>query len=315
MKRIIGIPLLLLFLTLLISCSNTKEPIRDTDRKDSKTYADITTAEANQQSDTIPKANMEGKSDIPNIDAFQPLKNGFMNTDFDVKREGTKEEPKSFLVTGEYDLNQDGQLDRIEVSLLGSLMDSSEVVTYIEVNGIRQEFYMDYTMTGEVRVLNLDESDKFYEIAYFDEGPSGDPHYHFYRYDGTKLYEVGEIDAYAYMDGKGRLISGFHISHFTPRFYSAWYQIEDSRLILHNNNMESYLGKVYEFAGGDAYFLPFDEMPEEIEFQWEKTIQFAPGKLKLIDIYILFDENPFLNNYFVEFEDGKKGLLYFWIGD
>jgi hypothetical protein len=371
MKRIIGISLLLLLLTLVISCSNMKAPRIDTERNDNDISADTKTVEdpieditetyqeldpisardqevdqktRNQEMDPISATNPEmdpisatnpeidpisatnpevepipatsqvKDSEKPNFDEFQPLRDSFVRVDFEVKREGRKDEPKSFIVTRNYDLNRDGHMDKIKVSLLG-IDGANNTLPYIEVNGIRQEFYMDYTLSGEVQILDLDESDNFHEIACFDEGPSDDPHYHFFRYDGTKLYEIGEIDAYAYMDGKGKLISGFHISHFTPKFYSAWYQVEENQLVFHSNTMEPYLGKAYEFEGGKAYFLPFDEMPEEVEFQWEELIQFEPGKLNLIDVYILFEDNPVLNHYFVEFEDGKRGLLYFWIGD
>ena len=45
------------------------------------------------------------------------------------------------FVEGEYDLNQDGKPDKINVMLQGFVgEDGEEVQTYIEVNGIKQDF-------------------------------------------------------------------------------------------------------------------------------------------------------------------------------
>ncbi|MDQ2088249.1 hypothetical protein RBH29_17635 [Herbivorax sp. ANBcel31] len=253
------------------------------------------------------------KMDIKN---FRPLQDSFINYDFNVEVNGTKSEPISFLVEGEYDLNQDGQPDKIELLLDGFYKRSGdqEIQTYIEVNGIKQEFYMDYSFNGEVKIINLDKNDEFLEIAYFDEGPSGDPHYVFYRYDGKRLYKIGSIDSGALTNGEGKFLSWFNTSRFEPSFYSAWYEIENDKFVQKSNDITKYLGKNYEFAGGEAFFMPCDEMPKDFSPTWNEMEQFEACELKIIDIFFYPDSRT-LNFYFVELENGETGMMYFWIGD
>lgn len=123
--------------------------------------------------------NNEGKNEM-DIKDFKPITDSFIDYEFNVKKNGAESQPNSFFVEGEYDLNQDGKPDKINVMLQGFVgEDGEEVQTYIEVNGIKQDFYMSYTTDGEVRIIDLDKNDEFIEVAIFDEGPSGDEHYDF----------------------------------------------------------------------------------------------------------------------------------------
>lgn len=187
---------------------------------------------------------------------------------------------------------------------------------YIEVNGIRKEFFMDSTMDGESHILDLDNRDNFIEVACFDEWPSGDPCYHFFRYDGTDVYKIGEMDAYSLIDGQGNLISYFHLSRFTPLFYSSWYTIQEGEFVQKANDFSDYLGRTYEFSGGDAFFIPFEEMPESYQqrWEWEEIRHFEPCNIKLIDVK-LYSWDIAMNDYYVELPDGERGMMYFWIGD
>ncbi|MBH1941501.1 hypothetical protein I5677_11410 [Mobilitalea sibirica] len=251
---------------------------------------------------------------ILSLRIFKGLKNFFIDVDLQYEISGTQENPVFYRINSEYDLNMDNQPDKIEFFLNGTLNKRNKS-PYIKVNGIKLDIYMDYTYNGEVGILDLDEKDGFIELAYLDEGPSGDPHYVFYRYNGTSLYELGEIDAYSLMDGQGHLISGFHLSDVQPVFYSAWYEIMDNRFVKKNHDLSEYIGKSYEFNGGEAYFIPKDNLndPLELRWEWEAIKNFEPTTLKLLDIHIPYDRT--LNFYLVEFPNGERGLLYFWIGD
>jgi hypothetical protein len=252
------------------------------------------------------------------LTAFKKLKDCFIDYQFDVVSNGTGDMPDSFDVHGEYDLNQDGRLEEISLYLLGNTLNSAfDVKTYIEINGIRKDFYMDYSEEGEVDIVDLDQKDSYLEVAYFDAGPSDDPHYHFYRYDGKEVIELGETDSSALIDGYGKEIPFLFTSgQFTPVICSGYKIIENNAFKVVNLDIKNCLGKTYKFSGGDAFFQPCDAMPDNLELNWdmESMIHLDPCQIKILDIK-LSEYDRLLNWYFVELPDGQKGLLYFWIGD
>lgn len=265
----------------------------------------------------IPEEVIEVIPEIgPDITNFKSLRDSFINYEFTPALADVTGQPVPYLMEGEYDLDMDGNPDQIQFNFRGALQGRSDTDIYIEINGTREEFYMDYTYDGEVHVIDLDINDNYIEVACFDEGPSGDPCYHFFRYDGTGVFKIGEIDAYALIDGRGNLISSFNISKFTPLFYSSWYTIEEDEFVKKANDINDNLGKTYEFSGGEAFFIPFEEMPESYQqrWEWEEIRHFEPCKIKLIDIRLYYWDSA-MNDYYVELPDGEKGMMYFWIGD
>lgn len=265
--------------------------------------------------DTAPVYSASEKNRInqtKNIDLthFKKLQKCFIKYTFHVKRNGSKEKPAAFEVKGRYDLNKDGKADQIKLML----KDYAQATTYIKVNNLKKKFYMDHTNNGKVGIIDLDKKDHFLEVAYFDEGPSGDRSFTFFRYDGKRLYQIGCIDASALVDESGKLVSDFNLSCLKPVFCSAWYEIKNNKLVQKKNDTNQYLGLTYDFAGGDAYFMPLTKLPDKLYVEWDKTRHLDENKLKLIDIYY-YPDSRILNYYFVEFPSGEKGLLYFWIGD
>lgn len=271
------------------------------------------TVTAPMQTTSVPDIqDNEDKSKI-DISNFKFIKDNFIDYDFNVKKNGTESQPHSFLAEGEYDLNKDGKSDKINLMLKG-FGGGEEVQSYIEVNGIRQDFYMELSPDGEVGIIDLDNNDEFFEVAYFDKGPSDYPHYVFYRYDGKRLYSIGNIDSRGLCDGEGKLLLQYYISRFRPVFCSAWLEIENDKFVEKSNDITEYLGKNYMFNGGGADFIPCDEMPKDFEPRWDDLKQFQPFGLKLIDIYF-WPNSRVLNCYFVEFSNGERGMLYYLIGE
>lgn len=218
-----------------------------------------------------------------------------------------------YSIHGVYELNGDGKEDEINAVLKMDYEDG----TYIEVNGIKVPFNL-YFPTGEIYVIDLDSRDSYIEVAVFDDGPSADPYFIFFRYDGENLYPVGSIDRYALMDGQGKFVSWFHLANnFKPTFYSAWGEFKNNEYVITNHDVEQYIGKTYE-VNGNGYFVPLDYNPENYfdYIQWESEYlrEFKETKVKLLDIHI-DEEGRILNWFYVELADGEKGLLYFWIGD
>lgn len=189
-----------------------------------------------------------------------------------------------------------------------------EVQSYIEVNGIRQDFYMELSPDGEVGIIDLDKNDEFFEVAYFDKGPSDYPNYVFYRYDGKRLYSIGNIDSRGLCDGEGKLLLQYYISRFKPAFCSAWLEIENDKFVEKSNDITEYLGKTYRFNGGGANFMPCNDMPKVFEPRWDDIKQFEPYELKIIDIYF-WPNSRILNCYFVEFSNSERGMLYYLTGE
>lgn len=176
---------------------------------------------------------------------------------------------------------------------------------------------MSYTYDGEVRLIDFDTNDEFIDIAIFDEGPSADPHYQIYRYDGQEVYKLGDLDDKALVNGEGKIIPSGYISDFQPVFYSAWLEIEDGEFTVKEKSIDKYLGKKYSLPASDnnTYFIPTDQVPKDFSPDWEAIRHFESTELELIDIIYPYYDNNLLNFYFVKLDGGEKGILYFWEGD
>ena len=49
--------------------------------------------------------------------------------------------------------------------------------------------------------------------------------------------------------------------------------------MLKNNNVDLYLGEMYDFTGGEAYFIPYEELPDHPEIRWDDMKHIEAGKL------------------------------------
>lgn len=104
-----------------------------------------------------------------------------------------------------------------------------------------------------------------------------------YSLDGVEIYEIGGIDSDALFNKEGKLISSFNISHFEPRFYSAWYEIENNRFIQKSKDILEDLGKSYKFNGGDVFFVAMDKMPVVFSPTWDNVQSMKLTVLKVLD--------------------------------
>ena len=271
-------------------------------------------ADPNKNEVTIAPSDTSITTEDPKLEDFSKMDEYFKNYTFDVSYDEKLEYyQRTYSIHGEYDLNGDGEADRINAVLKADNGDDS----YIEVNDIKLTLYPD-NPSGEIQIIDLDSRDSYVEVAIFDDGPSGDPNFSFFRYDGKELYSLGSIDRYALMDGQGKFISWFHIAnYFKPQFFSAWGEFKDNKYVITNHDVEQNIGKTYE-VNGTGYFIPLDKNPENyIDYTiWDPEAQreFKAMKIKLLDIHIDPDDRT-LNWFYVELPDGERGLMYFWIGD
>jgi hypothetical protein len=270
--------------------------------------SDVSSEFADGYAEVTPTCSVTGEAGeetLDDISAFLPIYDCYLDYAFQVENLGFENSRYSYRVNGNYDLNSDGKKDSISILLKGRYNNLS----YIEVNQIKLSFDMDNPF-DEVHIIDLDKNDPYLEVACYDDGPSGDPVFIIFRYDGSSIYELGQIDVYASIDGKGKLVSYFDCNnYFKPEFCSAWYEIINNTLELKNNKIDQYLGQMYDFAGGDAYFIPYEELPDQPDIQWDEMRHFDACKVKLINIW------GGMNYYYIELPTGEKGLIYFWIGD
>ncbi len=281
---------------------------------------------ANGRGETPIMNAITGKS-LNDLSSFQTMKDCFMDKQFkSITLDKNKDDsPDYYSNTLSIDLNNDKRADNIQI-----VSQSDEQFTsFISVNNQKISFTNFSPIDKEVYLIDLDKKDSYTEIACYDSGPSGDECYHLFQYDGYTLYQIGTIDAYALSDQNGKLISSFHLTkYFTPQFCSAWYEIKDHSLVLYNNDTSSYLGRNYQYVGGQAYFVAssYDQISDFTKVN-STLNDVKPQKIKLLDIMynpyqidfsdrsLIYYQYRVLNYFYVEAESGEKGVLYFFNGD
>lgn len=260
---------------------------------------------------------VQGKNSL-DMDSFYNLKKHIIKDDFDLYRD-----EKDFLlsVEGKYDLNQDGELDKILANFAGGKE------SLIEVNGHKIAVALDKPV--DFYLIDLIQDDGFIEIGVYDDGPSADPKTTFYRYSGKRLYKLATINTdikakctiYPYYgnvltDGKGKIIGPDHIAKFlSPNIVKGYYSIEGDRFKLKSIDYKKYLEDEYTFTSDfDAFFveknLETKISKKDLNFSWDENeiVKFKRGeRVKVILVGDFW--------YGVRLQDGRTGLLYFWIGD
>lgn len=266
-----------------------------------------------KDSDSIISDNIENQQEAenstgePKLEAFSWIEEHYIDYTFELSYDDSPDYfDRTYQASGSYDLNGDGRNDNFF-----AVIRPRDNSSYIEVNGREVTFRPDHP-TGELYLIDLDSRDSYTELAVYDEGPSYDPYCEFFRYDGKELYRLGAIDTPAYMDGQGKIIPRLRMSFcFEPILYTAWEELRGNEFIRHNHDVEQYIGKDY-VLDGFGYFVPMEESSEDYyEYvSWDETAQreFSNDRIRLLDIYTM-------SAFYIELQDGERGLLYFWTGD
>lgn len=109
------------------------------------------------------------------------------------------------------DLNGDGSEEEIRYDVKES-SDYSGYSCVLTINGTAYELCEYAAMvtpeTKSFYVTDMDEYDDSLEIAVLDDGPSADYATYFYRYDGSALAFIGEVDGFPFKEQNGG-INGF----------------------------------------------------------------------------------------------------------
>ena len=219
-----------------------------------------------------------------------------------------------YQVTGEFDLNQDEKADLIRLDIDPETQDATLSVNDISVS---DSFYSFDTM----KIVDFDTNDTYKEIVITDLGPSYDPTFSLYRYDGSSLIKLGTLgamyeDALCF-DGYGRLtISDSFLYDLEPSIMSMYYDYNGTELTEHKFDLTQVLNQEYTLKKTEdsIYFDENAEDSEEYMPDWGETCE--EKKLTLnsgdkITIKHIYDYERF----YVQLPDGRNGMMYFWIGD
>lgn len=157
----------------------------------------------------------------------------------------------------EFDLDNDGEID--EITLRHVVNEDEDIYSsdrdyhILEYNG--ESIYDHWFGMGTVGIVDLDNTDDLLEIWVYDDGPSDDPCYIFYRKDGNNIVEVGsfEVDLSFYVDGKGTVLAANRCMPWvTPSVFDSYYTIENNAFKKHN--LDFSYNKNFEYTSKEFFF-------------------------------------------------------------
>ena len=157
----------------------------------------------------------------------------------------------------EYDLDSDGIIDKITLKHIINENEeqySSDREYYVlEYNG--KSIYDHWYGLGTVGIVDLDNTDKYLEIWVYDNGPSDDPVYSFYRKVGSQIIELGyfEMERGFLCDGKGKVLAADRNSPWVnPQVFNCYYTIENNEFKKHS--LDFFYNKDYEYTSKEGFF-------------------------------------------------------------
>lgn len=217
---------------------------------------------------------------------------------------------KSYTIVGNYDFDGNGIEDTVNLILKFRGASSEKSVFQINKSTFVYEFFFPY----ELYIVDLDTQDKYVEFAIYDDGPSGDPSFTFFRYTGKDILLLGNINGYPSFDSKGHFITS--VTDFvTPRLIFETGEIIDNNMDFRAYDYSKYMNTdlkvAYDF---DAYFVEYDSIPDDFMPSYDREVSsFVKGNIIQIEHIEFLGNIPFW--YQVKLDNGTKGILYFWLGD
>lgn len=89
---------------------------------------------------------------------------------------------------------------------------------------------------GSVGIVDLDSRDKYLDIWVYDDGPSDDPGYYFFRKVENKIIKTGElgVERGFLCDGKGRILAAHRdLPWISLQVFNCYYTIENNKFRKH----------------------------------------------------------------------------------
>lgn len=217
---------------------------------------------------------------------------------------------KSYSIKGSSDLNSDGKKDLVD--FLAKFRYKKLEKSVLQINNSSIEY--DFINPFEVYVIDLDTKDKFIEFVVYDDGPSGDPSYTFFRFTGNDILLLGKVNGFPKFDSHGRMITS-SANFICPEIIFEIAEIIDNKIIYTVIDSTKYLNKEYKVCNDfNAYYIEYESIPKEFKplYDIEETFITKDSIIKINHIEFL-DNVPYW--YEVELENGIRGILYFWLGD
>ena len=156
-----------------------------------------------------------------------------------------------------YDLDSDGTIDKITLKHIINEKEeeySSDRDYYsLEYNG--KPIYDHWDGYGSVGIVDLDNRDKYLDIWVYDDGPSNDPGYSFFRKVENKIVKMGElgVERGFLCDGKGRILSAHRdMPWISPQVFNCYYTIENNKFKKHT--LDFSYNKNFEYTSNTGFF-------------------------------------------------------------
>ncbi|MGE5418314.1 MAG: hypothetical protein ACM3UZ_16370 [Acidobacteriota bacterium] len=306
-KRRYAVLVALLIMTMASSCGS---PV-SSDKKDAGKDKVREPAEQTEKK-VVDKSQVMGSIDLSE---FRKLDTFFDERTLTSSKTGEGDQA-SYMIKGNFDLDGDGQADSISCKIFSAYGDTSD--SSVSVNGKTCIMQFENPQDGRVYIMDLDNRDKYKEIAVFDNGPSDDPSYTYFRYMNGSVVSLGAV-APGLADGKGRLIGWYSLAGFIkPDICTGWYDIRNNKLVFNENEVTEAFGKEYTVSDDrEAFFKEFKEIPVVFEPDWNgPKINLKKGdKITIKGAKLEPDCDNEMLWYGVELSNGKQGVLYFFLGD
>lgn len=254
--------------------------------------------------------------------ALPQLEGKFYNIESIVKEYRNIENVKNYK-DFEFDLDNDSETDKITLRHIvnedENIYSSDRDYYALEYNG--KSIYDHWYGMGIVGIIDLDNTDNILEIWVYDDGPSDDPCYIFFRKVGNEIIEIGsvEVDLSFYVDGKGRILAADRgMPWVEPSVYDCYYTIENNEFI--KNDLDFSYDKLFEYTSEECFFTEnlenlenFKKDDTEVDDLVKKAEKYNINKLdkntKFKIIEFTEREQYTSQNLKIELSDGTEGYL------
>jgi len=200
------------------------------------------------------------------------LPGDFYDIEAIIKEKKQKDDIKNYK-DFEFDLDADGKIDKVTLRHIvneNEEIDSSESDYYtLEYNG--ENIYSHWGGMGSVGIVDLDDKDNLLEIWVYDDGPSDDPCYYFFRKVGNKIIKMGGfgVGGSFFVDGKGKVVAaGGSMPWIEPSVYDCYYTIENN--IFKKNELDFSYNKDFEYTSDQGFFTT--NLENLKKFENERTV-------------------------------------------
>lgn len=220
------------------------------------TLSDNKNSISNSLNETDTLESKSGTTISTNTDTLPQLPGKFSDIKSIIKEYRDNHNVKNYK-DFEYDIDSDGIIDKITLKHIINENEeeySSDREYYVlEYNG--KSIYDHWYGMGSVGIVDLDNTDKYLEIWVYDDGPSDDPVYSFYRKVGSQIIELGyfEMERGFLCDGKGKVLAADRNSPWVnPQVFNCYYTIENNGF--KKNSLEFFYDKDYEYTSKEGFF-------------------------------------------------------------